>query len=459
MKKQLFLFASLCVLTGSVLAQTLAFDDISMKYGYKNSNGIWQIAPQYQIAFAFQKQDRKFAVVKYDGRWGCIDEAGNMVVRNIFPTQEEAQEAGEQWYGADEPGKWVYPAQNNADGRWGFVNYYGQWKFEPVYERAGKYEGVEPMNFAPIQQDGRWGCIDGKGILIINNVFHSEEDAREAGRQWIVGRHYDTWRMVVTNPQNPRRYGVVNYLGRWVIQPRYQLIRQFASEHNYIYTQAKSRNRWGNIDRNGNVISDFIFTKESDCVYALTQIEHGRPRDDWRLPEVRTDTNLWGWVRADGSWAIQPIYLEVSNFPNDTGLFATAKCENGLWASIDNEGRLLSQPVFILSSEAARAGKEWDDDNTKGIEDAELGHWLHPIQEAGTGHWGYVDYKGNWVIQPRFEDAKPFISKWNNRVAPAKMEGHWGCIDHTGQFVVKPIYNNSADAYVAARSWSAKRKF
>ena len=105
MKRYIFILTTAFMLTGSALAQTLAFDDIGMKYGYKNSNGIWQIPPRYQVAFPFQHQDRKFAVVKYDGRWGCIDEAGNMIVRNIFHTQEEAQEAGDQWYTAEEPGK------------------------------------------------------------------------------------------------------------------------------------------------------------------------------------------------------------------------------------------------------------------------------------------------------------------------------------------------------------------
>ena len=457
MRKYILFIATFGILSVSVLGQTLTFDDISMKYGYKNDNGVWQIPPRYQVAFAFRHLERKFAVVKYDGRWGCIDEAGNMIVRNLFDTQEEALCAGEHWYSAEEPGKWIYPARNAADNKWGYVDYYGNWKYEPQFEGAGIYEGTEPMSFAPVKLEGRWGCIDSKGILIINNIFESKEDATEAGRQWIVGRHYDTWRIAVTNPSTGR-WGVVNYLGRWVIQPTYQMVRQFAMEHNYVYTQAKSRGRWGNIDRDGKVISDFIFTNESDCVYALSQIEHGRPRDDWRLPEMRTDTTLWGWVRSDGSWAIQPIYLEVSNFPNDTGLFATAKCENGLWASIDAEGRLLSKPVFILSSEASKAGLEWDL-NEQGVEDAELGHWLYPIQEQGTGHWGYVNFLGEWVITPRFEDAKLFIYKWNNRVAPAKIEGRWGCIDHTGQFVVKPIYNNSADAYVAARQWGSKKKF
>ena len=446
------------MLAVSALAQTPTLEDLSMKYGYKNKNGIWEIAPQYQQAFPFIHQDRKFAVVKYDGRWGCIDDRGNMIVRNLFFTREEAQEAGEQWWSAEEPGKWIYPAMNPVDRKWGFVNYYGQWKTEPMYEGAGKYIGEDPMSFAPIKQNGRWGCIDAKGILIINNVFFTEEDAIEAGRQWIVGRHYDTWRMSVTNPDQPANWGVVNYLGRWVIQPQYQMVRQYANEHNYIYTQAKSRGRWGNIDRNGNIISEFIFTKESDAVYALSQIEQGRPLDDWRLPEQRTDTNLWGWVRPDGTWAIQPVYLEVSKFPNDTGLFATGKADNGFWCSVHADGRRLCRPVFTLSAEAAKAGKQWDDNN-KGIEEAELGHWLYPVQDTNTKHWGYVDFEGNWVILPRLEDAKLFIGRWNNRVAPAKQDDRWGCIDHTGQFVVKPIYNNSADAYAAARRWSEKKKF
>ena len=37
MKRYIFILTTLCMLTGSALAQTLAFDDIGMKYGYKNS--------------------------------------------------------------------------------------------------------------------------------------------------------------------------------------------------------------------------------------------------------------------------------------------------------------------------------------------------------------------------------------------------------------------------------------
>ena len=76
-----------------------------------------------------------------------------------------------------------------------------------------------------------------------------------------------------------------------------------------------------------------------------------------------------------------------------------------------------------------------------------------------TGHWGYVNYKGIYSIDPLFQDAKTFIETWNNRVAPAKKEGKWGGIDHTGQYVIQPIYETSADAYKACREWASKTKF
>ena len=86
-------------------------------------------------------------------------------------------------------------------------------------------------------------------------------------------------------------------------------------------------------------------------------------------------------------------------------------------------------------------------------------HSPGPGMDPGTQAWGYVDYKGEWVIKPTLEDAKLFINVWNDRVAPAKMDGKWGCIDHTGQFVVKNQFNTSADAQTAGRKWAEGKRF
>ncbi|MCR4828479.1 MAG: WG repeat-containing protein [Bacteroidales bacterium] len=450
MKRYILAIIVLAMAAGSVEAQKLAINPGTKLYGYKNSDGGWQIAPQFAYAYEFQGHFKRFAVVKIDKTWGCIDDRGQLIVRNIFFSKEEAQAAGLEWERGDEPGKWLYPAQNPADGKWGFVDYYGNWKFEPQYEAATTFQGDEPMSFALVRIASRWGCIDRKGVVVVEPVFMKQEHADLAGKQWIYGRHYDTWRYP-TQDKESGLWGYVNYLGRWVINPIYEDYDYFGNDHNYVYAQVKHNGRWGSIDRNGNTISRCIFYTREDADYALSQLEHGRPIADWRLPVTEIGTDLHGWVDYRGEWVIAPIYQDATHFTNDTGEFATYKLD-GLWGSIDNKGEHLSLNVFILSSEAWQAGYEWDNNQ-------ELGHWLYPIKNAATGLWGYVNFKGSWVIEPMFEDAKLFIKTWNNRAAPAKLDGRWGCIDHTGHFVVHNIYNTSAEAYEAGRRWSNKQKF
>lgn len=437
----------LAALTGT--AQTLSQDDASKLYGYKNSDGAWQIAPQFQYAYPFEAGRKIFAVVKVDQTWGCIDNRGLLVVRNVFNTKEEAKEAGRQWQTGDEPGKWLYPVMNPTDRKWGFVNYYGTWKFEPEYEDAGVYVGTEPKSFAPVKMNNRWGCIDRKGIMIIAAVFMEEEHAIMAGKQWIHGLHYEEWLYPTKNERG--RWGYVDYLGRWVVRAQYQDCGYYGDDNMYGYAQVKRSGRWGNIDRKGNEVSFCIFFSKEDAAYALLQKEKKRSLKGWRLPVTEPTTGLWGWVDWAGEWAIKPQYQEICHFPNDTGDYAAAKFNN-FWGVVDAEGELLTQHVFTLASEATKAGSEWDTHQ-------ELGHWQYPVQNPQTGHWGYVNYKGEYSIIPHFEDAKTFIDTWNNRVAPAKSEGKWGGIDHTGKYVIANIYETSADAYKACREWASKTKF
>ena len=450
MKKNLILLALAALMAQGAAAQKLVYESAMQLYGYKNDNGSWKIMPKYQRAGEFEGTTRQWAPVKLDGHWGCIDADGNMICRNLFPTKEVAREAGQQWEAMTEPGKWVYPARNQADGQWGYVDYYGRWKYQPVYQAANPHQGRDPKSFASVKKEGRWGCIDGRGVLVVKNIFMSQEQAEEAGQQWAIARNYYTWRVPVTSPKTGL-WGFVDYLGRWAVQPLYSDQRPFGEDNNYQYTQVKQEGRWGNIDRDGNIISSMIFLSQDDAAYALRMFEHGKGLEDWRLPCTNPADGLWGWVDWSGDWQITPIFEAVSNFANDTGLFATAKLD-GYWMAISDTGEYLSRNVFTLSSEAWLAGNEWDTHQ-------ELGHWLYPVMEPGTQGWGYVDYQGEYVIKPLFEDAKLFTFVWNDRVAPAKMDGKWGCIDHTGQFVVKNQFNTSAEAQIAGRRWAEGRKF
>lgn len=54
---------------------------------------------------------------------------------------------------------------------------------------------------------------------------------------------------------------------------------------------------------------------------------------------------------------------------------------------------------------------------------------LAPVQ-VSNGKWGFINEQQQWVIQPKFEDAKEF----QNGKAAAKLNGKWGFINKRGEW-------------------------
>lgn len=57
--------------------------------------------------------------------------------------------------------------------------------------------------------------------------------------------------------------------------------------------------------------------------------------------------------------------------------------------------------------------------------------------------YGYMDQRGDVVIQPQFEEGKRF----KEGLAAAKVNGKWGYIDKSGSFVIRPQYEFANDFY------------
>lgn len=55
---------------------------------------------------------------------------------------------------------------------------------------------------------------------------------------------------------------------------------------------------------------------------------------------------------------------------------------------------------------------------------------LAAVQHSG-GKWGFVNERKDWVIQPRFEEAKPF----QGGLAAVRQNGKWGFIDKRGNWL------------------------
>jgi hypothetical protein len=65
--------------------------------------------------------------------------------------------------------------------------------------------------------------------------------------------------------------------------------------------------------------------------------------------------------------------------------------------------------------------------------------YLYPAAVKGIGGsiWGYINDKGNFVLSPKYENAREFQE---NGLAIVQLNNHTGIIETAGYFIVKPKY-------------------
>ena len=156
----------------------------SGKFGFANCKGVWVIKPQYDVATDFTDYSyKRYSTVKKDEKWGCISDKGELVVKTVFETQDQATDAGYQWHKNEPLGVWLYPAQTK-EGIWGYVNYRGNWAIKPIFEYAQEFVGDRYNRCAVVKIDGSWGCVDDRGKYVVDPKFPFAGQAVRAGFDW-----------------------------------------------------------------------------------------------------------------------------------------------------------------------------------------------------------------------------------------------------------------------------------
>jgi hypothetical protein len=83
---------------------------------------------------------------------------------------------------------------------------------------------------------------------------------------------------------------------------------------------------------------------------------------------------------------------------------------------------LLAVPLFLVLSGCESPGPRYRNVQT-------YSEGLAAVQHA-NGRWGFVNEQQNWVIAPKYEDAKPF----QNGKAAVRQGGKWGFINRRGEW-------------------------
>ena len=121
----------------------------------------------------------------------------------------------------------------------------------------------------------------------------------------------------------------------------------------------------------------------------------------------------WGFINISGEFDIELQYENALN-EREEGLLPVRM--NSKWGLINKDGETVidfeynEAPVFY--------------------------NGLANVNNAGL--YGFIDTKGNLVIDTVFEDVKVFVDE---NYASVKYNGCWGVIDNTGEFVIEPAYD------------------
>jgi hypothetical protein len=212
--------------------------------------------------------------------------------------------------------------------------------------------------------------------------------------------------------------------------------------------QNKEGGNWGYIDKAGHV------------VIAPKYEEAGKFSEGVAAVKI---ANAWQYIDAEGKVVLKPhrdvrMVFHAYAFSSGAALIllfdpATGAYEKGL---IDHSGTWLITPTERLTGELNNGlAPLWDDSSEKmGFIDSSgefvippqfTGNAELPFQEGFAAVWvgretntkvGFIDKQGRWAIPASYEDAYHFCGG----LAAVKLNGLWGFVDYEGEFVIQPKF-------------------
>lgn len=326
----------------------------------------------------------------------------------------------------------------NQPGKWGFIDKSGRLiiacQFDDVHKLTGPDLSIRfARGLAEVCKDRKWGFVDRSGTLAIACQF---DDA------WSFSDGF-------APVSRDGHWGFVDRKGQVVIDFRYESAEPFEEG----LAPVRLDKRCGFIDKSGKVVIGFLFDRVNGFHEGRCAVRVGKHSDsDYGWHEG------WGFIDKLGKMVVTPTFTLVGNFREGSawvqkGEAGDASCTFGL---IDPQGNYL----VPLQTKYAYIELEKDPERIEVLGSAlsgsgymnRKGNWLieprygmiglfceglASVTEPGTmSNYGYIDESGKLVIPYRFDWAGSFA----NGLAPVQVNGVWGYIDRTGKTVIVPQY-------------------
>ena len=372
----------------------LAEVDIGGKSALINLNGRQVLEPKFARAHPFTAETYWVleGTRRYNGRPGMAE----LVNYKDWNVNYDASAVG-KWGLIDRTGAWIRRPEFSSlrafdradDGLvlvrastgWGVIRPDGTWFIEPKFESLGRASGD---GFIPARINGKAGYSNRAGEFVIEPKFDVADSFQGD----------DLARVMVANA-----YGLIDRTGNWVVEPKYEFLTHgLASYAGLIWFRVGKE--WGAIDRPGQSVVKPQFSQSGATVC----------EDGWVIGYINRKHRA---VRREGS----PL-------PMPNGELLAQDCKQPFQVQVGGKlgyvDRALN-PITEVKFESAST-------------------FLHDVAIVKfEGRSGYIRRDGTWLIEPRFEEAHPFMEEAGGEAfAAVKLDGKFGCIKRSGAWLFEP---------------------
>lgn len=234
------------------------------------------------------------------------------------------------------------------------------------------------------------------------------------------------------------KYGIIDKNGNYILEPTFENIYSTFSENMLV---AQDNKQLVFIDMKGNVIIrsdadvvDEFYDGVAACCYynestetfeySYISKETGKRINETVYYSAKAfsegygvccvkETGLYGFVKPDGTYLIEPQYKNAGSFRN--GLAPVMLGE--AWGFIDTTGKVVIEAQF---------------QNVAFFEEDGL------CRAKKNDKWGFIDKTGKFVIEPSFDELNVF----HEGFAVVCKDAKYGVIDTKGKTVLKIEYDN-----------------
>lgn len=153
-------------------------------------------------------------------------------------------------------------------------------------------------------------------------------------------------------------------------------------------------------------------------------------------------TGLYGYLNEFGAWVIPPTYVYAVDFDKEMGL-AVVSPQSGFWGAINVHGQTVIDFKFNSRYDVQGAISSMREGRYLGID-------LWPMYDRNTELYGFLDYYGNWFIEPQFR----YVCDMSNEgyAVVQFMDDMWGVIDRSCRIIVQPNFHSRYDASDALKA-------